>query len=222
MIILGVDCSSKQGSVAIVRDDKPLYQCVYDSNMTHSQNLLSLIENSMSICGLTTNDIDLFAVTLGPGSFTGLRIGIALVKGMAMATNKKCVGVSSLKAMVAGCDFDGVVIPCFDARRNQIYCNITENGNLIVEDDCIIVDKLNEFVSNCQKNIFFVGDGKDLCYNKYGNLPNVKKHSVQMPCIAMGACILAKDMPEQTHFDLSPSYLRLSQAERELKEKNKC
>ena len=82
MLVLGVDCSSKQGSVALTKDGRPLYQCVYDSNMTHSQNLLSLVDNAVSVCGIKKEDIDLFAVTLGPGSFTGLRIGIALIKGM--------------------------------------------------------------------------------------------------------------------------------------------
>ena len=221
MLILGVDCSSKQGSVAIVRDDKPLYQCVYDSNMTHSQNLLSLIDNAVAICGIGKNDIDLFAVTLGPGSFTGLRIGLALVKGMAMALDKPCVGVSSLKAMAECVDLDGVVIPCFDARRSQVYCCITDGKKIIADDDCIMAADLEEFVSNCAKDIYFVGDGKDVCYNKFNQYKNVKNHSVLMPCIAYGACLMAKDMPQQTHFELSPSYLRLSQAERELKEKNK-
>lgn len=221
MIIFGIDCSSKQGSVAVVKDNKPIYQCVYDNNMTHSQHLLCLVENALKICNLTAEDIDLFAVTQGPGSFTGLRIGLALVKGMAMAADKKCVGVSSLKALAACCDFDGVVIPCFDARRNQIYCNITQNGKTIREDDCIKVDLLEDFVNNCKTNIFFVGDGKELCYNTFKDKENVKPHSVQMPCIALGACILAENMQAVSHFDLTPSYLRLSQAERELKEKNK-
>ena len=221
MLILGVDCSSKQGSVTIVRDDKPLYQCVYDSNMTHSQNLLDLIENAVTICGINKTDIDLFAVTIGPGSFTGLRIGLALVKGMAMALDKPCVGVSSLKAMAECVDLDGVVVPCFDARRGQIYCCITDGEQIIADDDCIMAADLEKFVSECTKDIYFVGDGKDVCYNKFNQYSNVKKHSVLMPCIAYGACLLAKDMPQQTHFELSPSYLRLSQAERELKEKNK-
>ncbi|MBR2029160.1 MAG: tRNA (adenosine(37)-N6)-threonylcarbamoyltransferase complex dimerization subunit type 1 TsaB [Oscillospiraceae bacterium] len=221
MLILGIDCSSKQGSVAIVRDDKPLYQCVYDSNMTHSQNLLSLIENAVTICGIQKSDIDLFAVTLGPGSFTGLRIGLALVKGMAMALGKPCVGVSSLKAMAECVNLDGVVIPCFDARRGQVYCCIFDGKEIIADDDCIMASDLEQFVNNCPKDIYFVGDGKDVCYNKFNNYENVKNHSVLMPCIAYGACLLAKDMPQQTHFELSPSYLRLSQAERELKEKNK-
>ena len=221
MLILGVDCSSKQGSVAIVRDEKPLYQCVYDSNMTHSQNLLGLIENAVTICGISKNDIDLFAVTLGPGSFTGLRIGLALVKGMAMALDKPCVGVSSLKAMAECVDLDGVVIPCFDARRGQVYCCITDGDTVVKDDDCIMAADLEQFVNNCKKDIYFVGDGKDVCYNKFNQYNNVKNHSVLMPCIAYGACLLAKNMPQQTHFELSPSYLRLSQAERELKEKNK-
>ena len=221
MLILGVDCSSKQGSVALVRDSKPLYQCVYDSNMTHSQNLLSLIENAVSVCGINKSDIDLFAVTLGPGSFTGLRIGLALVKGMAMALNKPCVGVSSLSAMAKAVDLDGVVIPCFDARRGQLYCSIIDGDTVVAEDDCRMVNDLEQFVAECKKDVFFVGDGKELCYNKFKDYENVKKHSVLMPCIAYGACLMAENMPQQTHFELSPSYLRLSQAERELKEKNK-
>ena len=221
MLILGVDCSSKQGSVAIVKDGRPLYQSVYDSNMTHSQNLLSLIENAVTICGINKKDIDLFAVTLGPGSFTGLRIGLALIKGMAMALGKPCVGVSSLKAMAECVDLDGVVIPCFDARRGQVYYCITEGRNVIADDDCIMAADLENFVQDCKKDIYFVGDGKDVCYNKFNKYENVKTHSVLMPCIAYGACLLAADMPPQTHFELSPSYLRLSQAERELKEKNK-
>lgn len=221
MLILGIDCSSKQGSVSILKDDKSIYQCVYDSNMTHSRSLLNLVENAISICGIQKNDIDIFAVTLGPGSFTGLRIGIALVKGMAMALDKPCVGVSSLKALAACVQFDGVIIPCFDARRGQVYCNITDNETVVSEDDCIMADKLEDFVANCKKDIYFVGDGKDICYNKFSKYKNIKTHSVSMPCIAYGACLLAKNMPLQTHFQLSPSYLRLSQAERELKEKNK-
>ena len=221
MLILGVDCSSKQGSVAVLKDDKPLYQSVYDSNMTHSQNLLALIDNAIAVCGINKKDIDLFAVTLGPGSFTGLRIGLALVKGMAMALDKPCVGVSSLKAMAKSVELDGVVVPCFDARRGQIYCCIIDGENIIADDDCIMAANLEDFVQNCTKDIYFVGDGKDVCYNKFNSYNNVKTHSVLMPCIAYGACLLAKDMPSQTHFELSPSYLRLSQAERELKEKTK-
>ena len=221
MLILGVDCSSKQGSVAVVRDGKPLYQCVYDSNMTHSQNLLSLIENAVTICGMGKKDIDLFAVTLGPGSFTGLRIGLALVKGMAMALDKPCVGVSSLKAMAECVDLDGVVIPCFDARRGQVYRCIMDGKEIIADDDCIMAADMEQFVKDCTKYIYFVGDGKDVCYNKFKEYENVKPHSVLIPCIAYGACLLAENMPQQTHFELSPSYLRLSQAERELKEKNK-
>lgn len=221
MLVLGVDCSSKQGSVALVRDKKPLYQCVYDSNMTHSQNLLGLVDSAVTVCGIKKEDIDLLAVTLGPGSFTGLRIGIAIIKGMAMALNKPCVGVSSLKALTACVDFEGMVIPCFDARRGQVYCNVCENGIIAAEDDCRMAADLEEYVKNTQSNVYFIGDGKDLCYNKFSDYTNVKNHSVTMPCIAYGACLLAADMPQQTHFELSPSYLRLSQAERELKEKNK-
>ena len=84
-----------------------------------------------------------------------------------------------------------------------------------------MADDLEQFILATDKDVYFVGDGKDVCYNKFEKYENVKKHSVVMPCTAFGACLLAENMPHQTHFELSPSYLRLSQAERELKEKNK-
>ena len=129
--------------------------------------------------------------------------------------------LSSLKAMTACVDLDGVVIPCFDARRGQVYCNVTDGNTIIADDDCRMANDFEQFVASTEKDIYFIGDGKDVCYNKFENHKNVKKHSVLMPCIAYGACLLAEKTPQQTHFELSPSYLRLSQAERELKEKNK-
>lgn len=223
MIILGLDCSSKQSSVCICDGDKILYTCVQATNTTHSQNLMPMVKNALDVCGLTVKQVDLFAPCIGPGSFTGLRIGLAAVKGMARANNTRCIGVSSLKALAKSVDFDGIIVPVFDARHNQVYRAVMDGENVIREDFCADVSALKPYIENAEKNVYFVGDGKALCYKTYGDIPAVKPNKTDMPCIAMGACLLAKEEFDKnggkTHFDLSPSYLRLSQAEREMKEK---
>ncbi len=226
MVILGTDCSSKQSSVCITKDGKVLYTAVQATATTHSVNFLPMIENALTVCGMTVADIDLYAVTEGPGSFTGLRIGMGVIKGMASADNKPCIGVSSMKALAASVDFDGIVIPVFDARRRQVYGAVIDGDTVIAEDFCEDVGYIAQFIESTDKNVFFVGDGKTLCYNVYKELEKVKPNKVETPCIAMGACFLAEKQYETagagTHFDLSPSYLRLSQAERELKEKTEA
>lgn len=222
MVILGVDCSSKQSSVCIMKDDRVIYTAVQATNTTHSQNFLPMIQGALTVCSLTPKDVDLYAVTLGPGSFTGLRIGLAAIKGMASANNTACIGVSSLKALAKAVDLDGIVIPVFDARRRQVYGCVMDGDNVICDDFCRDVSVLEKYMDT-EKNVYFVGDGKTLCYNTYKGYSNVKPNSIELPCIAQGACLLAKSEYElngaKTHFDLSPSYLRLSQAEREMKEK---
>lgn len=223
MIILGVDCSSKQSSVCIMKDGKILYTAVQATNTTHSQNFLPMIQAALTVCSMTPADVNLYAATVGPGSFTGLRIGLAAIKGMASANNTPCIGVSSLKALAECVDLDGIVVPVFDARRRQVYGAVLDREDVICDDFCRDVSYLKQFIENTDKSVFFVGDGKALCYNEYKELKNVKPNGIEMPCIAQGACILAAKEYEtaggRTHFDLSPSYLRLSQAERELKEK---
>ena len=223
LVILGVDCSSKQSSVCIMQDGRVIYTAVQATNTTHSRNFLPMIQGALTVCDLTPADVDLYAATLGPGSFTGLRIGLATVKGMAAAKNTPCIGVSSLKAMAKSVDFDGVVVPSFDARRRQVYACVMDGDTVICDDFCRDVSVLEKYISETEKNVFFVGDGKNLCYNTFKEHGNVKQNNVEMPCIALGACILAQAEYERngakTHFDLSPSYLRLSQAEKELKDK---
>lgn len=221
MIILGIDCSSRQSSVCITKDGNAIYTVVQNTPITHSQNLLPMIKSALEVCCVDIKTVDIFAVTVGPGSFTGLRIGLGLVKGMATALGTPCVGVSSLSALAAACQLEGVVVPTIDARRNQVYCSIIDEGVTVKEDCCCLVDDLAEFVENCTKPLFFVGDGGDLCYNRYEKFHNVKKHSIKLPCIALGACLLAEKETAVTHFELTPSYLRLTQAEQELRERQK-
>ncbi len=226
MIILGTDCRSKQSSVCVMKDGAVIYTAVQATNTTHSANFLPMIEAALTVCGLTPDDIDLYAVTTGPGSFTGLRIGMGVIKGMASVNNTACIGVSSLHSLAACVPLEGVIIPVFDARRKQVYGAVIEDGGIIADDFCEDVGYLKQFIENTHKNVYFVGDGKILCYNTYTEYENVKQNSIEMPCIAQGACILAQKQYNTvgggTHFDLSPSYLRLSQAERELKEKTEA
>ena len=223
MIILGIDTSSKQSSVCVAIDDRILYTAVENTGATHSQNLMPLIDSALKICGITPGDIDLYAVTLGPGSFTGIRIGIAAVKGMAAYKNTPCVGVSSLKALAAAVREEGIVVPAFDRRRRQIYACAVDGGKIIIDDFNRDVSALSQLVENAGKKIIFVGDGRPLCYNEFKDSPHVTQGSQEMPCIALGAVKLARRQYRRgkavTHFELSPVYLRLAQAERELMER---
>lgn len=226
MIILGLDCSSKQSSVCIMKDGKAIYTAVQATNVNHSKNLMPMVSAALSVCSLEPNQIDLYAPTIGPGSFTGIRIGLALIKGMASANNTPCIGVSSLLALAKCSALKGVIVPVFDARRNQVYGCAVDGDNILCEETCEDVHFLEKYIKNVKKDVFFVGDGKALCYNIYGNFENVVENSVEMPCVALGACLLAQKQYEEkgagTHFQLSPSYLRLSQAEQELKEKTEA
>ncbi len=224
MITLGIDCASKQSSVAVMEDDRLIYTQVSAASVTHSQNLLMMADSRLKVCGLSLDDVGLICVTKGPGSFTGLRIGMAVVKGLASVRNIPCRGVSSLRSLAACCGHEGVVIPSFDARRGQIYGAVLKDGEVLVDDFCDSVHRLDSFVENCSDGIILVGDGSTLCYNTFKEKRNVTVSPVLLPCIARGACMLGKREYDAgravTHFDLTPSYLRLSQAERERLERN--
>ena len=162
MVILGVDCSSKQSSVCIMKDDRVIYTAVQATNTTHSQNFLPMIQGALTVCSLTPKDVDLYAVTLGPGSFTGLRIGLAAIKGMASANNTACIGVSSLKALAKAVDLDGIVIPVFDARRRQVYGCVMDGDNVICDDFCRDVSVLEKYMDT---EIYLLNVGMDIPYS---------------------------------------------------------
>ena len=125
MIVLGLDSSAKTAGVAVVRREAQQSLLVYESwlsaGLTHSETLLELVDGALRACRLQPGQVDVYAVTAGPGSFTGLRIGMALVKGLAAANNTPCVPVSTLEALAAGCDAPGVIVPAMDARRGEVY-----------------------------------------------------------------------------------------------------
>ena len=205
MNILAVDTAGKTLGVALLQDDRLKYECYLDGGMTHSETLMPLVDHCLKLCGLTCADIDLFGVNAGPGSFTGLRIGLAAVKGLAFPRETLCA---------------------LDARRAQVYSAAFDlaTHTRLLDDDARAVAGLAQFVENCKKPLFFVGDGASLCYNKYSNVPGVLTVPPELRGgRAAAVALVAKQMAQRGEAVLPeallPDYHRLSQAERERAER---
>lgn len=249
MKILSVDSSSITASVSLLEINKNknnnnnikiISEFFVNAGLTHSQTLAPMIDILLKNSDTNINNIDLFGVTVGPGSFTGLRIGLSIIKGMAVALNKSCVGVSSLEAAAYNyydfCD-NNIIISCMDARRDQVYNSVFETKNnklirILPDNVCDIkelydkiIDKLKNF-TGCVK---FVGDGADLCYDYFLNNNNninfcdidITKKYIKASSIGILAYETYNKSGAQLPEDINPVYLRLSQAERLLLEKNK-
>ena len=225
MNILAVDTAGKTAGVALLQDDRLLYEVYLDAGMTHSETLMPMIDTCLKMCGMTCADIDLYGVNAGPGSFTGLRIGLAAVKGLAFPRETLCAPVSTLEALAAAHTGEGTVLCALDARRAQVYSAAFDlaTHSRLLEDDARAVADLADFVENCKSPVF-VGDGASLCYNKYGSVPGV----LQAPAALRGGraaavALVAKQMAEAGKAVLPeallPDYHRLSQAERERAER---
>ncbi|MGN0974776.1 MAG: tRNA (adenosine(37)-N6)-threonylcarbamoyltransferase complex dimerization subunit type 1 TsaB [Gemmiger sp.] len=226
MTVFGVDTAGRTASVAIIRDDELIYETFCNTGLTHSETLLPMVDGSLKACGLTCADVDVWGVTAGPGSFTGLRIGLAAVKGLAFARNTPCAGVSTLEALARCYTGAGTVIPALDARRGQVYWAAfdLESHARLASDDAAPADCIAEFLPTCKKPVFFVGDGAALCYNKFGQQPGVLACPPALRCTrGAGVALAALDYVESGRCvppaQLLPSYHRLSQAERERAER---
>lgn len=230
MRILAFETSAKAASVAILEEDKLLGESYLNCGQTHSRTLMKLAEELLSVCELTAEDITAVACAAGPGSFTGVRIGTAAAKGFAWGRELPCVGVSTLEAMAQQARlFEGIVCCAMDARRAQVYNAIfsCEGGILtrLTEDRAISLEELTESLKNEKKPKIMVGDGAQLCYNTIGKTVSgcilAPEHIVMQR--ASGVALAARRLLlTGADFDgaaLVPSYLRLSQAERERNER---
>ena len=230
MLILAFETSAKAASVALLENGKLLGEGYQNTGLTHSQTLMVMAEDTLKQCGKQASDVQAVAVAAGPGSFTGVRIGVAAAKGFAWGAQLPCYGVSTLEAMAESLGvWDGYVCPCMDARRSQVYNAIfrAEGGKLtrVTEDRAIALADLKEELKKTEKTIFLVGDGANLCYNilkeEVPNLVLPPEHRIHQR--AVGVAILAQRMAEEgiapSGGELAPNYLRLSQAEREKLEK---
>lgn len=158
MNILAVDTAGKTVGVALMQGDRLLYECYLDAGMTHSETLMPLIDGCLRLCGLACKDIDLFGVNAGPGSFTGLRIGLAAVKGLAFPRETLCAPVSTLEALAAAHTGEGTVLCALDARRAQVYSaafDLATHARLL-DDDARAVADLAQFVENCKSPCFLL------------------------------------------------------------------
>lgn len=226
MLILAFESSAKAASVALVRDGALISQYSQCTALTHSRTLLPMAEDMLKNAELKVSDVDLIAVAHGPGSFTGIRIGVSTVKGLSWAADKPCVGVSTLEAMAwHGLAAGGYVCPVMDARRAQVYNAIfkIEEGRPIrvTEDRPIALEELAEEVRALNAPVFLVGDGTELTkrYLDKAGIPCVAAPENLRWQSAWGVAMAAADKPPVCSEELLCVYLRLSQAERERQER---
>lgn len=218
MYLLGIDTSTNACSCAIMKDGKAICELCVNNQKTHSSTLCVLIEQALALTGLSMNQIDAIACVVGPGSFTGLRIGVCTAKGLAFGEKKPCYGIDTLDCLaVGGRYFAGLVCPILDARSEQVFGAVFENGKKIQED---FAGPLEEYLQKLEgKPTMFVGDGALAYREKIKScLPDAQFGSEQQ-CYprAAAACLLAHEAGEQgakSLYELTPHYLRKSQAER--------
>lgn len=225
MKILSIDSTANTSTVAVLENDTLLSVYTANTKNTHSETLLPMVKSLLETLRLTVDDIDAFAVSQGPGSFTGVRIGVATIKGLAFGKNKKCVGVSTIEALAENLrGFSGIVCPIMNARRGQVYTGAFLNGQRIIEDKCMMLDELIPILKEYNEPIYFVGDG-------YSLIEDMQDESIKHtpePLRYQNAYSVGKVAYEKlkngeytTDTDLRVEYLRKPQAEREREERLK-
>lgn len=226
MLLLAFETSAKAASVALFEGEKLLGEQYQNTGLTHSQTLLVMAEDLLQQCGHSPQDVNAVAVAGGPGSFTGVRIGVAAAKGFAWGAEIPLYNVSTLEAMARGLGIhSGVVCPVMDARRKQVYNGLFrfECGKCtrIREDRAISIEDLGRDLQNFDEPVFLVGDGAVLCYNilleKVSTLILPPEHKQHQRAVGVGLAALESAPTDAAA--MSPNYLRLSQAERERAER---
>lgn len=231
MLIFGIDTCCMAATAALVDEKVLLAQTVINHKKTHSQMMMPQIEEMFRLSGIDPKTVDAFAAAVGPGSFTGVRIGVATAKAMAQAQEKPCIAVSTLEALAFPLKFfDGIVAPILDARRNQVYNALfkCECGKMtrLTPDRAVSLESLLEELNEINRNVLFVGDGtlvfeeeiKSALKNRAHFAPKLLRMNLAGAVAEIGfekyqngeAC---------TYSELVPQYVRLSQAEQDLLKK---
>ncbi|RPF48138.1 tRNA threonylcarbamoyladenosine biosynthesis protein TsaB [Hydrogenoanaerobacterium saccharovorans] len=229
MKILAIDTSARAASAAVCDEERILCESYVDVKLTHSETLMPMLDAMLHCAALTLDDLNYLAVSVGPGSFTGLRIGISAVKGMAFPRKIPCIGVSTLEGLAYNLTGQSCIACCaMDARCKQVYtaCFDVEGDSVtrLTADEAITITELEENLLQLQskKPIIMVGDGALLCYNSFGEKsryqlapPQLRYQHANSVCRAA----LQKTAASVGAGELVPAYLRLPQAERELLKK---
>lgn len=226
MKILAIDTSAVCASVAVTESGKILSEASVNTGLTHSRTLMPMIDSVLKNAEIGLSEIDLFACSVGPGSFTGVRIGVAAVKGLCDGTGKKCMPVSTLEALAYNlADRNCIAVSVMDARCQQVYCGVfrTQDGTVsrLTKDDALKIEDLGKLLENYEGEIIFVGDGAEICHKALG----FKKAGAGVVFQRGSSVAFAaeKSFDGENALegkDILPLYLRLPQAERELKAKS--
>ena len=229
MKILALDSTATVASVALCEDDRLLGEYTVNNGNTHSETLLPMVESLLRFFDLSTDDIDLFAVSAGPGSFTGVRIGAATIKGLAFNTQKPCIGVSTLDALAYNLNMrNGLICPVMNARRKQVYTALfrCEDGVLtrLCPDSAIAIAELDEWLSAYDEPVYLCGDGyeitKENLTHAVGFTPERLRHQSAFSVAQVAKTAYDRGL-RTTDAEMFPTYLRPSQAERERTEREK-
>jgi len=223
MILLCIDTSGPVAGTAIMQDGVIRYEGMALNSFTHSQSILPMVEEAYLRTGLSIENTDYFAVTVGPGSFTGVRIGVSTVKALAHAAEKKCIAVDALESMANGVmPFDGIICPIQDARAGQVYGAAFEGQSMkrLLADEPIKLEEYLEKVSAFGKKMLFLGDGMPVHREKIAELLGEKAifapaHLAFLRPAAAAQLAWEKQSEAVSYLDLQPLYLRAPQAERQ-------
>lgn len=233
MLILAFDTSSIVASVALMEEDKLMGEYIIHHEKTHSQKLMPMIHTLLSDCGRKLEEIDVIAVAEGPGSFTGLRIGVATAKGLAHGLDRPVAGISTLDGLAFNMPYcEGLICPILDARRSQVYTAVYQwdDGvlNRVLEPMALSIEELTEQLKNRPERIVFLGDGvkanESFLKDQLGDRVLLAPQTVAMQrASSVAALALQKARAGQldTFYGLTPAYLRKSEAERQYDEKMK-
>ena len=225
MKILAIDSCMNTSSVAILEDERLVALYTVNTDNTHSETLLPMIRDALKSADIGAEEIDAYAVSHGPGSFTGVRIGVATVKGLAFGKGKPCVEVSTIEALAENLEgFSGIICPVMNARRGQVYTGIFKDGARLMEDRCMMLDDLIPMLYEYGEDIYFVGDGYDLAEKMNINNMRVTPEALRYAngySVGKIAYRRIKNNEAVSDSDIRVNYLRKPQAEREREERLK-
>ncbi len=223
MITLGIDSSAVAGSAAVLRDGRLLAEIYSDVGLTHSETLAPAVQRALQEAEVSPRELDLLAVSVGPGSFTGIRIGVALAKGIAFPFDTPTAGVSSTRALAhpLGC-FPGAVAAVLDARRGRVFCGVYRQGREVCPPKLLEIEELPELLG--PGPAMLVGDGAELCYNQLKgrgefSLAPAMLRQIRASAVAELGELAASRGETVPAGELRPLYIQPSQAERTLLEK---